>query len=147
TGSRDRYDVHNSVAIVRVEDGALSRASQREWGWTDHVEWLADGSGFLLVASEQPEDAAQIWHVSYPDGSARRLTSDSKRYRNISLTSDSRTMVAVLSDFNSDIWVAPDADAARAQKITFGTGAYLDVCYTPDGHIVYASQAGGNWDI
>ncbi|MFL6332455.1 MAG: winged helix-turn-helix domain-containing protein [Pyrinomonadaceae bacterium] len=146
-GSRDRYDFHNSVVVVRVEDGALSPASVREWGWTGHMEWLADGSGFLLVASEQPEGMDQIWHVSYPDGAARRLTSDSKRYRNISLTSDSRTMVAVLSEFNSDIWVAPEADAARAQKITFGTGAYLDVCYTPDGRIVYASQAGGNWDI
>jgi eukaryotic-like serine/threonine-protein kinase len=146
-GSRDRYDFHNSVVAVRVEDGEQSPASPREWGWTGHVEWLADGSGLLLVASEQPEGVDQIWHVSYPDGSARRITSDSKRYRNISLTSDSRSLVAVLSEFSSDIWVAPEADAARAHKITFGTGAYLDVCYTPDGRIVYASQAGGGWDI
>lgn len=147
TGSRDRYDLHNGVAAVRVEDGAQSLASPKEWGWTGHVEWLADGSGLLLTASEQPEDAAQIWHVSYPEGAAHRITSDSRRYRTISLTSDSRTLVAVLSDLNSDIWVAPEADAARAHKLTFGTGAYLDVCYTPDGRIVYASQAGGNWDI
>jgi len=146
-GGRERYDFHNSVVAVRVEDGGQSPASPREWGWTNWVEWLADGSGLLLTASEQPEDAAQIWHISYPDGAARRITSDSRRYRTISLTSDSRTLVAVLSDLNSDIWVAPEADAARAHKITFGTGAYLDVCYTPDGSIVYASQAGGNWDI
>ena len=55
--------------------------------------------------------------------------------------------MAVQTELNSDIWVAPDADAARAQKITSGTGAYLDVCYTPDGRVVYPSQAGGNWDI
>ncbi len=146
-GSRDRYDFHNSVVAVRVEDGQQSPASPREWGWTGHVEWLSDGSGFLLTASEQPEGMDQIWHVSYPDGAARRLTSDSKRYRTISLTSDSRTLVAVQTELNSDIWVAPEADASRAHKITFGTGAYLDVCYTPDGRVVYASQAGGNWDI
>jgi Tol biopolymer transport system component len=146
-GGRERYDFHNSVVAVRVEDGGLSPASPREWGWTNNVQWLADGSGLLLTASEQPEDAEQIWHISYPEGAARRITSDSRRYRTISLTSDSRTLVAVLSDLNSDIWVAPEADAARAHKITFGTGAYLDVCYTPDGRIVYASQAGGNWDI
>jgi Tol biopolymer transport system component/DNA-binding winged helix-turn-helix (wHTH) protein len=146
-GGRERYDFHNSVVAVRVEDGGQSPASPREWGWTGHVEWLADGSGLLLTASEQPEGMDQIWHVSYPEGAARRITSDSNRYRTISLTSDSRTLVAVLSEFHSDIWVAPEADAARAQKITFGTGAYLDVCYTPDGRIVYASQAGGSWDI
>jgi Tol biopolymer transport system component/DNA-binding winged helix-turn-helix (wHTH) protein len=146
-GARERYDFHSSVVAVRVEDGAQSPASPREWGWTGHVEWLADGGGFLLTASEQPEGMDQIWHVSYPDGAARRITSDSKRYRTISLTSDSRTLVAVQTELNSDIWVAPEADAARAHKITFGTGAYLDVCYTPDGRIVYASQAGGSWDI
>ena len=146
-GGRERYDFHNSVVAVRVEDGGQSPASPREWGWTGHVEWLADGSGLLLTASEQPEGMDQIWHVSYPEGAARRITSDSNRYRTISLILDSRTLVAVLSEFHSDIWVAPEADAARAQKITFGTGAYLDVCYTPDGRIVYASQAGGNWDI
>jgi Tol biopolymer transport system component len=146
-GSRDRYDFHNSVVAVRVEDGGQSLASPREWGWTGHVEWLADGSGLLLTASEQPEGMDQIWHISYPEGAARRITSDSKRYRTISLTSDSRTLVAVQTELNSDIWVAPDADASRAHKLTFGTGAYLDVCYTPDGRIVYASQAGGGWDI
>jgi eukaryotic-like serine/threonine-protein kinase len=146
-GSRDRYDFHNSVVAVRAEDGGQSLASPKEWGWTGWVEWLADGSGLVLTASEQPEGMDQIWHVSYPGGAARRITSDSKRYRDISLTSDSRTLVAVLSEFSSDIWVAPEADAARAHKITSGTGAYLDVCYTPDGRIVYASQAGGNWDI
>jgi Tol biopolymer transport system component/DNA-binding winged helix-turn-helix (wHTH) protein len=147
TGSRDRYDFHNSVVAVRVEDGGQSLASPKEWGWTGWVGWLADGSGLMLTASEQPEGMDQIWHISYPEGVARRVTSDSKRYRDISLTSDSRTLVSVLSEFNSDIWVAPDADAARAHKITFGTGAYLDVCYAPDGRIVYASQAGGGWDI
>lgn len=146
-GSRDRYDSHNSVVAVRVEDGVQSLVSPKEWGWTGWVEWLSDGSGLLLTASEQPEGMDQVWHISYPDGAARRVTSDSKRYRDISLTSDSRTLIAVLSDFTSDVWVAPEADAARAHKITSGTGAYLDVCYTPDGRIVYASQAGGNWDI
>jgi Tol biopolymer transport system component/DNA-binding winged helix-turn-helix (wHTH) protein len=146
-GGRERYDFNNSVVAVRVEDGGQSPASPKEWGWTGHVEWLSDGSGLLLTASEQPEGMDQIWHVSYPEGAARRITSDSNRYRTISLTSDSRTLVAVLSEFHSDIWVAPEADAARAHKITFGTGAYLDVCYTPDGRVVYASQAGGSWDI
>jgi Tol biopolymer transport system component/DNA-binding winged helix-turn-helix (wHTH) protein len=146
-GARERYDFHNSVVVVRADDGAQTLDSPREWGWTNHVEWLADGRGFLLTATEQPEGMDQIWHVSYPDGAARRITGDSKRYRTISLTSDSRTLVAVQTELNSDIWVAPEADAARAHKITFGAGSYLDVCYTPDGRIVYASQAGGSWDI
>ncbi|HEV2863518.1 MAG TPA: LpqB family beta-propeller domain-containing protein [Pyrinomonadaceae bacterium] len=147
TGSRDRYDFHNGVVVVKVEDGEQSPVSPREWGWTGGVEWLEDGSGLLLTASEQPEGMDQIWHVAYPGGEARRITSDSKRYRTISLTADSRAIVAVQTELNSDIWVAAVSDSARAQKITFGTGSYLDVCYTPDGRVVYASQAGGSWDI
>jgi Tol biopolymer transport system component/DNA-binding winged helix-turn-helix (wHTH) protein len=146
-GSGERYDVHNSVVVVRVEDGDQRPASAQKWAWTNWVAWLDDGSGLLLTARAQPEDMDQIWHLPYPSGPPRRITGDSKRYRTISLTADSRTIAGVQTELNSDIWVVPEADAARAQKITFGSGSYLDVVYAPDGRIVYASQASGNWDI
>jgi len=56
-------------------------------------------------------------------------------------------MVAVQTDLLSDIWVMPGRDSSQARKLTFGTGSYGDVCYTPDGRIVYSSQASGNLDL
>jgi len=145
-GSGDRY-YDNGVVAVRVADGEQRPASPRMWARTGWVEWLADGSGMLVTAREHPDDTDQVWHIAHEGGAARRVTGDSKRYLSISLTADSRTAAAVQTELNSDIWVAPEADAARAQKITFGSGSYLDVSYTPEGRIVYSSQAGGNWDI
>ncbi|HKF58384.1 MAG TPA: winged helix-turn-helix domain-containing protein [Blastocatellia bacterium] len=147
SGSGDSYDLQQGIVAIRVEDGAQRAASPPKWAWTHWVEWLADGKGMLITAREHHGTADQIWHVSYPDGNARRLTSDSKMYRSLSLTADAKTMAAVQTELLSDIWVAPGADAARARKVTFGTGSYGDVCYAPDGRIVYSSQASGNLDI
>jgi eukaryotic-like serine/threonine-protein kinase len=147
TGSGDRYDVQNSIIIIRLEDGDQKPACAQRWAWTSWVEWLADGSGLLITARENPANMDQIWHITYPGGATRRITGDSKRYRSISLTADSQTLAAVQTELLSDIWVVPDADASRARKVTFGTGSYLDVCYAPDGRIVYSSQAIANWDI
>jgi Tol biopolymer transport system component/DNA-binding winged helix-turn-helix (wHTH) protein len=147
TGSGEPYDIHNSIIAVRVEDGTQRPVTQKKWAWTRWVEWLADGSGLLITARERHGTPDQIWHISYPGGTARRLTSDSKFYFSICLTADSRTMLAVQTELLSDIWVMPDRDAEQARKITFGTGSYDSVCYAPDGRIVYSSQASGNWDI
>jgi Tol biopolymer transport system component/DNA-binding winged helix-turn-helix (wHTH) protein len=147
TGSGESYDIHNGIIAVRVEDGTQKPVTQQEWAWTRGVEWLADGSGLLITARERHVAPDQIWYIAYPGGAARRLTSDSKMYLSISLTADSRTLLAVQTELFSDIWVAHDWKAGQATKVTSGTGTYDSVCYAPDGSIVYSSQANGNLDI
>jgi TolB protein len=145
SGSGEPYDIHNSVIAVRVDDGTQSPLTPQKWAFTYAVQWLADGSGLLITARERHEAPDQVWHISCPGGAARRLTSDSKMYRSISLTADSQTILAVQTELFSDIWVASDLKAPK--KVTFVTGSYEKACYAPDGRIVYASQASGNWDI
>ncbi len=92
----------------------------------------------------------QIWRISYPDGEARRITADFTNYVGMSLTADSNALVAVQSNRLSKIWVAPNGDASRAVQIKSG-GNTLDgiygVAWTPNGRIVYYSQASGADDI
>jgi Tol biopolymer transport system component/DNA-binding winged helix-turn-helix (wHTH) protein len=147
TGSGEPYDIHNGIVLVRVEDGEQKPVTSKKWAWTRWVEWLADGSGLLITAREQHGTPDQIWHIAYPGGTARRLTSDSKFYLNISLTADSQTLTAVQTELLSDIWVAQDKEYEQARKITFGRGSFDSICYSPDGRIVYSSQASGNVDI
>jgi Tol biopolymer transport system component/DNA-binding winged helix-turn-helix (wHTH) protein len=146
-GSGEPYDIHNSVIGIRVEDGQQSPLTPHEWAWTNDVEWLPNGSGLLITARESHEAPDQIWHISYPGGAVRRLTSESKIYRSICLTQDAQTLLAVQTELLSDIWVAPDSKASDLRKITSGSGSYEYACFTPDGRIVYASAAGGGWDI
>ena len=148
SGSGEPYDNHNSVVAVRVEDGNQSLLTPQKWASTYDVEWLADGSGLLITARERHEAQEQIWRISHPGGVARRLTGDSKMYRSISLAGDSQALLAVQTELVSDIWVASDLRGEQGKKkVTFGTGSYENASYAPDGRIVYASQASGNWDI
>lgn len=146
-GSGEPYDIHNSVIAVRVQDGTQRSLTQQKWAWTRWVEWLANGTGFLITARDSHEAQNQIWHISYPGGAARRLTGDSKPYFSISMAEDSRTLLAVQSQLRSDIWVVSDPKSDQARKVTLGSGAYGTACYAPDGRIVYSSSASGTSDI
>jgi Tol biopolymer transport system component/DNA-binding winged helix-turn-helix (wHTH) protein len=147
SGSGEQYDIHNSIVGVRVEDGTQTPLTPQKWPGTHAVQWLADGSGLLITARETHESPDQIWQISYPGGNARRLTSDSKMYRSISLTADSRALIAVQTELLADVWVTQNWRSEQPRKISFGTGSYESVCYAPDGKIVYSSQASGKWDI
>ncbi|HEX8148437.1 MAG TPA: winged helix-turn-helix domain-containing protein [Pyrinomonadaceae bacterium] len=143
----DRYA---QLVEARVEDGAERPISNERWKYAERLEWLSDGSGLLTTVSENAYGPFQIWHVSYPGGRVQKVTSDLSNYRSMSLTADSRTLVAVQSDIHPYVWVAPEGDAARARQVTSGHGAsndYWGFAWTPDGRVVYVSTLSGNQDI
>src|SRR6185295_19692454 len=87
-----------SVIEVGVGDGAMKQITTRTWWRIDDVEWLRDGSGLVVNASEQSSSPFQIWHVSYPSGQAHKITNDANDYRGVSLTADSKILVTVQSE-------------------------------------------------
>jgi TolB protein len=112
------------------------------------VAWLPDGSGLILTAADQSFSPAQIWHLSYPDGAARRITNDLNDYGDVSLTSDASALVAVQTERISSVWAAPNGEARRSRRITSGKyDGDSGVCWTSDGKVVYASNKNGNRDI
>ena len=135
---------------ARADDGAERPISAERWRYAERLEWLSDGSGLLTTVSDNAYGPFQIWHVSYPGGRVQKVTSDLSNYRSMSLTADSKTLVAVQSEIHPYVWVAPEGDAGRARQITSGHGAsndYWGFSWTPDGRIVYVSTLGGNQDI
>lgn len=145
-------DTGRQVEIIEVgvADGAQRTISSQGWKFAGRVEWLSDGSGLFTTVSDYAFGPYQIWHVSYPAGEAQRVTSDLSNYRSMSLTSDSKTLVAVQSDIRPYVWVAPNGDVSRARQITSGPGAgndYWGFSWTPDNKIVYVSTLSGNQDI
>ncbi len=138
---------------VDVESGEARRLGASRWKVVERLAWTPDGAGVVLAAL--PERAAgrpfQIWYVSYPDGAVRRVTNDLSSYRDISLTSDGTTIVAVQSDSRSRIDVlAPKGGEAPARRLEPGSSAMdgvQGVCWAPDGRIVYLSWGSGNCDV
>jgi eukaryotic-like serine/threonine-protein kinase len=141
-----------NVVEVSVADGSIKPITTKGWYEIKRVSWLRDKSGLLILAADQASTfyAQQIWHISYPEGFARRMTTDFNDYLGMSLAADSNALVAVQSSRISNIWVAPGGDASRAVQIKSG-GNNLEgkdgLAWTPDGRVVYYSRASGADDI
>ncbi len=145
TGGRQMY-----LAEINVADGKERPISAKRWANAGRVTWQRDGRGLIVSAIEQGSNLAQVWHITYPKGQARRVTSDLNDYRDMSLTDDSRSLVTVQSEAHVNIWLIPGSDSARARKITDGVGQYNGVgglTWLPDGRLVYVSRAGGGLDV
>src|SRR4030095_5707157 len=89
--------VMSSVVEVQVEGGTERAITSQNWpaGSVGQVLWIADGSGLALIAFDLATTSNQIWHISYPDGVARRITNDVNNYNRLSLTADSSVLVTV----------------------------------------------------
>jgi serine/threonine protein kinase len=141
-----------NVVEVDVADGTVKPITTQGWYEIKRVAWLKDKSGLLILAADKASSYynQQIWHIAYPGGEARRITTDFNNYIGMSLATDSDTLVAVQSNRISNIWVAPNADANRAVQIKSGGNndeGKDGLSLTPDGRIVYYSRASGADDI
>ena len=153
-GKRIAYVLNNSesndatIFEAQVADGVTKPLTAQRWLRASRVAWLADGSGLLMLATPGQSFVGQIWHLSYPEGEAHRLTNDLNDYRGMSLSADSGTLAVVKLETQASIWIAPVGDVSRARPVTSGSGkADLSLDWTPDGRIVYHSNASGTDDI
>ena len=139
----------NELVAVQVSDGSEKVIGSQKWLNLGGFGWLADGTGLVISAVDQTPGARQlqIWRVTYPEGTAKRITNDLNNYTGVSLSGDSGTLVTVQADAVANLWAAPDGDALRARQITSGSGTYDQVSMLPDGRIAYMSNAGGTADL
>jgi serine/threonine protein kinase len=147
----DDGTAYMKVVGVNVEDGTENVLNSGKWFKVLQVAWLADNTGFIMAATEKAEGAL-LWHVSYPEGTARRITNDPSNYPSnynaISLTADSRRLVVSRFEKRTNLWTAPAGDTSQINQITFGgRHLYQRVVWTPDGKIVFLSDASGDREI
>lgn len=152
-GAYDAAEPYMNVVTINAADGSEKQFSPQHWTWVGQVAWLGDGHSVVVIAWHLDASvfADQIWHLSYPDGAARRVTNDLNGYRDISVTADSKALLTVQNVRVSRIWIAPRGESERAVQITSGFGdnysEMFGMAWTPDGRILYASHASGNPDI
>lgn len=147
-GSVELVDSFRDVVTVNVADGAEKTLTTRKWYWIDKVAWLADESG--LIMSGNPEKSHvhnQLWLLSYPNGEARQISNDATNYTCVSLTADSRTLLAGHTELLTHLWLAPEGDAVHARRISSGLGSYKHIRRTPDGKLILSALGNKNIDI
>lgn len=157
---------YENVVEVKVDSGAEKPVSAQKWQKIGRINWFKDGSGFVMPASDRETDwVSQLWHVSYPDGTARRITHDFSDYSDLSMTADGGALVAVHVASTANIWLMSldggktfstfarnksVAETSDAKQITFGVDRYDGmgaIAWTPDGKIIYRSRASGRAQI
>ncbi|HET6668615.1 MAG TPA: protein kinase [Pyrinomonadaceae bacterium] len=145
----DRQERQMTMVVVNISDGTLKRFVAQRWDSIVRTVWLPDGSGIVFCASDNGTAAAkQLWQVSYPGGEARRITHDLNSYLDLSITADSKTLVAAQRDFMAGISISPDANPDNAQQVTSGhNDGGGGLAWTPDDRIVYVSTASGNTEL
>ncbi len=149
-GNFAKYSRHVNLLTVKIQDGTEKILTSQSWLNVGRIAWLKDGSGLIMTARDQMSSGRQLWRIAYPRGEAQRITNDVNDYSSVSLTADSKILGAVRSEQISGLWIAPNGDASRAKQVTSEVANYEGVegmCWTPDGKIVYRSNASGNWEI
>jgi eukaryotic-like serine/threonine-protein kinase len=145
--------VHNAppygaFLAFNVKDGTEKPLTPQIFTQLGRVEWLKDMSGVLFVGSDllTPSLPGQVWFASYPGGELRRITNDLINYRGLSITADAtRLVTSSVSEF-SNLWSAPEGNAARARQIA-PIRSRGGLAFTSDGRVVYSTETGGVWDI
>ena len=125
-----------SVATVSVATGEVKFLTQRRWNLVRQAVWF-NADTILTTAAERAGEAFSIWQLSYPSGTVTKLTNDLNSYPTISLTSDSGSIAAVMTELNNNIWVMPAFEVARATQVTQGRNMVGNPVFTPDGKLVY----------
>ena len=133
--------------LIDVASSRVRNVASPRWNWVQHIAWTGDGTALAVVGQERDSPFRQIWYVPLQGGSIKRIGNDLDNYSSVSITADSSEMVSVQVQTESNIYTASATDLGRATQVTPGSGRYFDLSWTPDGKILYASDATGSADL
>jgi serine/threonine protein kinase len=145
----DREDRQMTMVLIEVRDKTLRNFTKQRWDGIGGAAWTSDGHAIIFSAADRSNATPrQIWQISYHDGEVRRITNDLNSYTDVSLTSDSTTLVAAQTELISTVWISPGSELSDAKQITNGRDdGSAGIAWTPDGRIVYISSASGSTEI
>jgi Tol biopolymer transport system component len=144
-----------NLVAVSVADGSIRELAANNWKTLGRISWLQDGSGLVFTAPTD-SSAFQLWFLPYPTGKPQRITRDLQDYHGVSVTGDSRILVAKQTQTISNLAIAPKDHTDLAKSIfSHKVDANYDPYYysntrfswASNGKIVYTSVVNGSPNI
>jgi eukaryotic-like serine/threonine-protein kinase len=125
-----------------------SRYLQARWRGIRSMNWTPDGNALILSAQEQRGNPFQLWYVPLGNGARERITNDLDDYATASVSADAGSIVAVQTNTNASIWVAPADHLETFQQVSHGRGDGINGMsfFAADG-ILFTSNDSGSWDL
>jgi Tol biopolymer transport system component/DNA-binding winged helix-turn-helix (wHTH) protein len=136
---------------VTLSDGVEHRLlTPPSWRYILRPVWVKDGSG-LIVTVKEGFNRCHAWFLPFPPNSENppwRLANGSIVHPfGVSVTDDGGDMVIMQQARIANVWVASAATSEDARQITSSGGHYEGLSWTPDGQLLFASDANNFWDI
>jgi eukaryotic-like serine/threonine-protein kinase len=145
------------VETVDFSNGKQERLGNTEWNSLFAMSWLPDGSGVIVegsIAHDPVGHNSQVYEISYPGGTLRKITNDLNLYVGSSLTADGSKLVTIQVVFSSALWVTTGNIGKLAKtelrEVSRGAGppqGYMGTAWTPKGDIVYGYFISGQTGI
>jgi serine/threonine protein kinase len=138
----DFEHVQNSlVAVDSIDPNTGIRKSVPGPPYTvfQSASWLPGGKSLAVTYSNQETNFTQqqLGLVNYPDGKFRAITADTNDYTNPSVSSDGKTIAAVMHHSVRDVYVSSGqkSDYSDVKQITSGEPVQ-NVSWTSDGKLL-----------
>jgi len=132
------------IIEVRVGDGTERTLSSQTWGFIKQLAWLGDGHGLVMSARGQESGIFHVWYVSYPGGTARKLTDGLNHQVGASISADSRHIVTVEESALSGMWRLSSPQARDPKPIVSGLNITSSLVWMPDGRILFDKELNGS---
>jgi eukaryotic-like serine/threonine-protein kinase len=134
--------VQNSlVAVDSIDPNTGNRKAMPGPPYTMllNASWLPSGRALAATYSNQETNFTQqqLGLVSYPDGKFRAITADTNNYTNPSVSSDGKTIAAVMHQSVRDVYVShgQKPDYSDVKQVTSGEPVQA-VSWTSDGQLL-----------
>lgn len=147
-GRQDDSGERMNIVEIDLASGNERELIPQKWFRVGKVLWTKDGQELVFTAADFGSELYQIWRFSVSNRQIEKITSELNDYRNISVSANSKILLAVADDRISNLSVAPSKSPNQTTQIAGGNLEGLGgLTWTPDGKIIYVSTESGNRDI
>ena len=147
TQTGDSNGFYMKLTEMRLSDRTEHELVKKRWQEIGQTGWIPDGTALIITGQDASSGFLHLWRVGYPGGDLRRITNDPSDYRGVSLPSSSDVLLTVQRQTLTSIFVGAKGDPGNARPVTSGAGRFFDLIWTPEGKILYASDASGAADV
>jgi serine/threonine protein kinase/Tol biopolymer transport system component len=147
-GIQDTSGEQMTIIEIDVAKGIEKKIISANWFRVGKIVWTKDGQDLIFTAADFGTELYQILRLSRSNGQIEKITTELNDYLNISITSDSKFLLAVADDRSCNLYIAPSTTPNQTTQIAGGNLEGMGgLTWTSDGKILYVSTESGNRDI
>ena len=141
------------LAQPAVGNGTPRPITPADWYRIESLVWIDGGSAILFEGEHVPNENHQIWKVTYPEGKVARITADLDSYHDLSVSRDSKLLVALRRESVSQMLVIETGSGNLPEHIRQVTAAGSGgdgrdgMAFGSDGRLVFSSGASGAGEL